>query len=263
MPNFVPKIIFFDIDDTLYHKQHGLHPNTQSALARLIERGITVAIATGRSPAVFPEAVNALIKQLPIETIIGINGQYTRHQSALLQNNAIPHPDIHALKALCADHGWEYCLISDTHMAVSCDTPRIQTSLTPIGPYHVQPDYEQHSPIYQMLLFIDAAEQATIADNPLFQKYKMLRWHPVSVDVLHQHVSKALGIQLVCDKLGVSPKDCMAFGDGWNDVEMFEAVGFAVAMGNAVDEVKARAQFITHTTHDNGIAHALAHLGLL
>ena len=263
MPTFTPKIIFFDIDDTLYHKKYGLHPSTQSALERLSEQGIILAIATGRSPAIFPQSINELIHHLGIETIIGINGQYVRHQSALLQDTAIPHEDIATLKALCRAHKVEFCLISDQKMAVSRDTERVFQSLTSIGEYHVNPNYQDQSPIYQMLMFINEEEQRQVENHALFTRYKMVRWHEVSVDVLPKSMSKALGIQQLCAKLGISPKDCMAFGDGWNDVEMFETVGFSVAMGNAVEGVKQRANFITTSTSEGGIAHALAHLGLI
>ena len=50
---FVPKIVFFDIDDTLYLKQQRLIPDSaRDAIRRLQEKGIRVAIASGRSPSV-------------------------------------------------------------------------------------------------------------------------------------------------------------------------------------------------------------------
>lgn len=263
MLTFRPKIIFFDIDDTLYHKGHGVHPETQSALARVQAQGITLAIATGRSPSVFPEAVKTMMQDLHIDTVVSINGQYTTHQSALLQNNAISHSDLTEIKALCATKGWEYGLISHQKMAVSRDNQTVANALTPIGKYEVNPNYDQESPIYQVLLFIRDEEEAQIASHDLLNRYKTVRWHPDSVDLLHKNMSKALGIQLVCDKLGISPKECIAFGDGLNDMEMFDTVGFSVAMNNAHESLKARADYITETTSNNGIAKALFHLNLL
>ena len=55
----------------------------------------------------------------------------------------------------------------------------------------------------------------------------------------------------------------MAFGDGLNDVEMFAAVGCAVAMGDVCAELKAVAKHITGTLEEDGIAHALVDLGVL
>lgn len=260
---FVPQILFFDIDDTLYDKQHGVHPTTQSALQALQQRGIRLAIATGRSPAVFPPAVQNLIEQLQIDTIVAINGQYCRHGDELLHDQALPLETLEAFVQLCQQQGLEYCMISEHNMVASQATERVNEALCPIGPFTINPYYYQKHSVYQMLLFADEQELAQFPQHPLLTHYKAVRWHRYSVDVLPQQVSKALGIGKLCTRLGIDPKHCMAFGDGWNDVEMFETVGFAVAMGNAVEAVKARAQFVTTTTAEGGIAHALTHLHLL
>ena len=55
-------------------------------------------------------------------------------------------------------------------------------------------------------------------------------------------------------------EDLMAFGDGFNDLSMLEYAGMGVAMGNAVDEVKAIADFITISNDEDGIAIALEQL---
>ncbi|PUA82963.1 HAD family hydrolase [Nocardioides currus] len=67
-------------------------------------------------------------------------------------------------------------------------------------------------------------------------------------------VSKASGLQVVCDQLGVDAADVLAIGDGRNDIEMLRWAGRGVAMGQAVDEVKAAADDVTASVHDDGAA---------
>ena len=55
----------------------------------------------------------------------------------------------------------------------------------------------------------------------------------------------------------------MAFGDGGNDMQMLQHVSLAVAMGNAGDELKSIADFVTKDVDDEGIAYALKHYGLI
>ena len=55
----------------------------------------------------------------------------------------------------------------------------------------------------------------------------------------------------------------MAFGDGENDISMLEFAGIGVAMGNAGDEVKAIADYVTDSVDDDGIEKALVHFGLI
>lgn len=67
-------------------------------------------------------------------------------------------------------------------------------------------------------------------------------------------VSKASGLQHVCDELGVEAEDVLAIGDGRNDIEMLRWAGRGVAMGQSVEEVKAAADDVTATVNDEGAA---------
>lgn len=67
-------------------------------------------------------------------------------------------------------------------------------------------------------------------------------------------VSKASGLQHVCDRIGLTAADVLAIGDGRNDIEMLRWAGRGVAMGQAVDEVKAAADDVTASVHDEGAA---------
>ncbi|MFR1042121.1 MAG: HAD hydrolase family protein, partial [Faecalibacillus intestinalis] len=62
---------------------------------------------------------------------------------------------------------------------------------------------------------------------------------------------------------GLDLKDTMAFGDGGNDMQMLKHVNTAIAMGNAGDELKSIADFVTKDVDDEGIAYALKHYGLI
>jgi HAD superfamily hydrolase (TIGR01484 family) len=71
-------------------------------------------------------------------------------------------------------------------------------------------------------------------------------------------VHKASGLEEVCRRLGVDRSDVLAIGDGRNDVEMLRWAGRGVAMGQAVEEVRAAADDVTGTVHDDGVALELA-----
>ena len=67
-------------------------------------------------------------------------------------------------------------------------------------------------------------------------------------------VSKASGLAMVADKLGVAQDDVLAIGDGRNDVEMLRWAGRGVAMGQSVEEVRSAADAVTGTVYDDGVA---------
>lgn len=74
------------------------------------------------------------------------------------------------------------------------------------------------------------------------------------IDFAPEGISKASGLQLVCDKLGVDPADVLAIGDGRNDLEMLRWAGRGVAMGQAIDEIREAADAVTETVYDDGVA---------
>lgn len=80
------------------------------------------------------------------------------------------------------------------------------------------------------------------------------------VELLASGVSKASGLALVADRLGVDPSDVWAIGDEWNDVPMFEWAGTAVAMGGAPDHVRAHADRVVASADEDGVAHLLEDL---
>ena len=74
------------------------------------------------------------------------------------------------------------------------------------------------------------------------------------LDLTPVGVSKASGLAMVADRLGVDRADVLAIGDGRNDLEMLRWAGRGVAMGQAVEEVHAAADDSTETVYDDGVA---------
>lgn len=75
--------------------------------------------------------------------------------------------------------------------------------------------------------------------------------------------SKALGMKIICDHLQVALEDTYAFGDSNNDLEMIEAAGIGIAMGNGSCELKKKADYVTDNLADDGLFNALKHFELI
>lgn len=260
-----PKIVFFDIDDTLYHKDAGVvPPSAVEALAALQRRGIMTAIATGRTPGVFPKPVNDVIATFGMDVLVTMNGQYCLHRGEVLDAHPLPQEDMARLIALCAEKDWAYMQMLDDAMVVSRDDAVVRGALHDIGPYHVDAKAYLQAPVYQMNVYVDeAGERELHASGILGDTYQTIRWHPHSVDFLPKAASKARGIARSCAQLGIAREEVMAFGDGLNDVEMLEYAGYAVAMGNARAQTKAAADYVTTDVGDDGVYRALQALGVL
>lgn len=77
------------------------------------------------------------------------------------------------------------------------------------------------------------------------------------LDLSPMGISKASGLEYVVDKLGLTPADVLALGDGRNDIEMLRWAGRGVAMAQAVEEVRAAADHVTASVADDGVAREL------
>ena len=76
-------------------------------------------------------------------------------------------------------------------------------------------------------------------------------------------IHKATGMEIYLNHVGIDRVDCIAVGDGPNDLQMLEYAGVGVAMGNARAEVKARADMVTDAIGEDGIYHAFERLSLI
>ena len=84
-----------------------------------------------------------------------------------------------------------------------------------------------------------------------------------SYHIIPKDGGKGTGIKKVLAYYGIDINEAMAFGDGGNDVEMLEAVKYGIAMGNANDNLKQIADFITLDVDNDGIAYALKQYNVL
>lgn len=259
-----PQAVFFDIDETLFRKADSYLPaSVPAALRQLHQRGILTAIATGRSPAVLPAQILTLAAEVGIDLLVCINGQYCTYHGKVLSAHPLNSEDLSDFFAYFRRRGWYYGTISEEKFCISGENEAMRPALHTL-PYSIDPDYYQKHPVYQAQLFITAAEEALLAESELFQRgYKTVRWHEHALDILPEAGSKARGIQAVCAALGIDLAQTMAFGDEVNDIEMFESVGFGVAMGNACPQLLAVADYVTGTVEEHGIYNALSTLGVI
>ena len=261
-----PRAVFFDIDRTLYdHRSDYISPASLAAIAALRRRGILPAIATGRGYAALPPRIAQLVAAGEIALVISSNGQYNRYGDRVLSEHPLPIADIASLIAAFRARDWEYTFVSERHMAAGRSRGSSHRLLQDYPCYTVAPDYYREHAVHQLIVLAPEAEEAALqtilADHG--GRYRTVRSHASAVDLLHADGSKARGILDACAALGFSPQETMAFGDGLNDVEMFAAVGCAVAMGDACAELKAVATHVTGTLEKDGIARALLDLGVL
>lgn len=254
-------VIFFDIDGTLLNRDKKLPRSAKEAVFQLKERGHEVAIATGRAPFMFED----LREELEIDTYISYNGQYVVLNGKVVYSNPLNLASLEKLTetALLRKHPVVYMDHEDMKANVP-DHRYITESITTLKIGRL-PSYDPHyykgREVYQGLLFCAEGEEKPYEEE--YRDFDFIRWHPFSVDIIPGGGSKAKGVETIADKLGFPPERRYAFGDGLNDIEMLQAVPNSVAMGNAVEEVKKAAKYVTKSSDEDGIVYGLQLVGLL
>ena len=115
-------------------------------------------------------------------------------------------------------------------------------------------------PIYQLICYGSVEEIGQITEK---LNAKAVWWNEQSVDVIPLEGGKDRGIEALLETLGLRNDEIIVFGDGMNDVPMFALTPYSVAMGNAIDEVKTNAAYVTNDIDDDGIYNALKHFNVI
>lgn len=254
------KLLFFDIDGTLLDEEKHLPASTEAAIAELKEAGHHVVIATGRAPFMFSK----LQARLNIDSFVSFNGSYVEFNGEAVHRNSLNPAELKRFTAFAAEK--DHPVVYLDHLDMKANVPHhrhIEASLGSLKFDHPELDesYLEGRNIYQTLLF--CAEGEEIPYLAEFPQFDFIRWHEVSTDVLPSGGSKAIGIEIIMNKLGMKKEDVYVFGDGPNDVEMLSFTKNSVAMGNAVPQAKAAAAMETAHVNEDGIVKALRQFDLI
>lgn len=254
------KAVFFDIDGTiLSHKQHDVPQSTRRAMAVLREKGIACVIASGRH---MTEIWRLPVSELPFDGYVTLNGQICcDREGASFFGQPFTGEDLRPMLRMFQEREFSVMLVGRESMYanyVSEDMKRAHEALSIPLPRLGEYGGEQ---LYQVIVYADeAAAQKFLPDMP---PCHLTRWNPYGIDMVPMAGGKVTGIREMLTHLGLGREEIMAFGDGDNDMEMLEFAGIGVAMGNATEHVKAKADFITRDIEEDGVEFALRHFGLV
>ena len=261
MNNHNIKAVFFDIDGTLVSfRSHTVPDSARRAIIRLREQGIKVFIATGRLMR-----HTEVVEDIEVDGYVTVNGSYCiTAEGEVIFERAFPREVVEKVWALEQKCGFQSAVMTHEDIFVSHIGERVRTIADMIAIEPTVADLREvvaTQPVLQMCPYIDADTEAKIM--PFLAECVASRWVDTFMDINLRGVDKSVGISKVMEYYGLSLREAMAFGDGGNDVPMVRDAGIGVAMGNACEELKAVADYVTLSVDDDGIEAALQHYGLI
>lgn len=254
-------LIFFDIDGTLLDHDKKLPSSTKKAIEQLHADGHIVAIATGRGPFMYKK----LRDELKINSFVSYNGSYVVIDGKVVYKQPLNKNALIKLTQEGLEKGHPAVFLTPEGMHSNVEHHSFMEESLATLKLDVEPtfepviDFDQN--YLQTLFFIEDKDEAYYKKQ--YPEFEFVRWHPLSVDVLPQGGSKAVGIQAAIEALNIKPEHVYAFGDGLNDIQMLKTVHNSVAMGNGEPEVKEVAKYVTKNVDQDGILYGLKMVGLL
>jgi len=262
------KLLLLDIDGTLLDKNGVISPEDRNALAKARDLGVQVSLSTGR----VLKACSSIISQLSLDSYhIFFDGAlvsnpnhdkeiYVKPIDKMVMKRAIEFAHLNGinLEFYSADH---YFVEQETWASdIRRDFYRTPPTIVDITRL-----WQKERIIKGVLTLLSPEEKARtellylqFKDDLSFSWTKTPAYPEVDfINVLAPDVSKGEALRALASHLGISLTEVIAIGDGHNDISLLSSAGLGIAMGDAPDELKAVADYVTLDVDHNGLAEAI------
>lgn len=268
------KIIFLDIDGTIVEFSGNIPKSTKIAIKEAQKNGHKLVICSGRSKyQIYPELL-----ELGFDGIIAAAGGYVEYQGKEIYHRFIDEENRKNLMKYLEDNKFLYDIQTDTHTIANerCAKEMSQAFIRKgigeehlkkiIGNLEIREDVwnndREEKVIYDFSPFCLEKVRADIA--PDFEvTASSLDSADNSGEISIAGINKATGMQVFLNHINERRENTIAVGDGPNDFDMLEFANVGIAMGNAKDELKQKADYVTTPIYDDGIYNAFKKFGLI
>lgn len=261
----VKGVVFFDYDGTLVDESANISlptPSTLNALKKLQQNGYMVTLCTGRARCHVPSAIN-----FSFDCYITSNGACAEINGEVIHNLCFEKKEIPLFESYFQKKGINY-MLERYH---TCDCHDMEeyyfknmVSFYKLPTQSFVPIHEKsHENVNKIVIEFDSKERFSDFSS-VFKNYTIIpQNYQHALDIGKKGVTKSTGIQFILRYLNLDQKNTYAFGDGGNDIEMFQLVGTSIAMGTHTPALTPYASYITDNVADNGIKNALLKYGLI
>ncbi|MCI0364364.1 MAG: transaldolase [Phycisphaerales bacterium] len=254
--------VLTDVDGTLVTKDKVLTERALNAVKQLRERGIVFTITSGRPPFGMRMLVEPLGLTMPMAAFNG--GVIVLPDLSVLDERLVPDYLLPALVDMIMAHGLDVWLFRSTDWIVRSPTaPRVarESSTIQTPPLVMEKLDDVLTGIVKVVGVSEDHPRVAACEAAVQEAFgtqvSAARSQPHYLDVTHPSANKGVVIERLSRYLKIPIERIVAIGDQPNDVLMFKKGGMSIAMGNASDEVKRQATFVTSSFGEEGFANAI------
>ena len=260
------KVIVLDLDGTLTNSQKQITPHTREVLIRAQQQGVKVVLASGRPTyGIVPVA-----DQLELATyggyILAFNGGeiIDWRTREVLYANVLDHKVIPYMYRCAKEKG--FAIVTYNENFVITETPddeyvQKEAILNVMQTKRVDNFLEALDFPVPKCLIVGEAERLMLLEEEMREHLRetneVYRSEPYFLELVPKGIDKARSLAVLLGKLGLSPDQLIACGDGFNDLSMIQYAGLGVAMLNAQPIVREHADYVTLSNDEDGVAHVV------
>lgn len=256
------KLLALDMDGTLLKDDGTVSEITKKSISCAKENGTKIVIATGRPL----EGIIRYVEELDLigdeEYVLAYNGSVVYNTKTLkpLIRKGITGKDAKELYKLSQKLGVEFHGFTEE----GCIAPK-RNKYTEGEEVHnkakiiitdFENDLEDDTFVVKVMMMDEPSKlDSVIKDIPkeFYEKYNIVKSIPFMLEFMNKDCNKTAGLKALADYLDIKQEEVIACGDAPNDIDMIEYAGLGVAMANASDLVKSKADFITCSNEEDGI----------
>ena len=256
------RLVALDIDGTIRSQEHGISDRTRAAIEAVGRAGAVITVATGRMFRSALASTEGLNLTSPIVSFQGAHVADPGTGEVLWHRPLTPDMVLEALEAL---EGW------GSEIVASIGDEAYVNMMTPWaagynernqGRIHVMDDLSSVADMSPSRLFAvgepsDIAVLESRLQKTFGSRLHITRSLPTFCEILHPEAGKHNALQWLCDRLGIARSQTVAFGNGYNDVDMLRWAGLGVAVGDALPEVLEAADMVAPPLDEDGAAQVL------
>ena len=259
------KVLFFDIDGTLVNFDTTIPTSTITALRLARENGHKLILCTGRSLG----QLQGTIKELSFDGGVLAAGAYVQYQDQVIAATTIPGEKLRNIWSFTDEEKLPYIVQCVDHTATERS---VKAHLFDVMEHKYEVDEKQFSTVFANMEFVESKDDFSYTVEEIRKKLgsqfdvvpmSFMKDGTSSGEITQAGINKAYGMEKLLTYLGKTREDAIAFGDGPNDLEMLSYAGIGVAMGNADDSVKEKADMVTARIDEDGIFLALRKLKII
>lgn len=268
------KALFFDVDGTLVNFQGKMLESARTALKRAQKNGHQIVLCSGRSKIqIYP-----WLLEFGFDGIVAATGAYVECQGKVLFRHYMTGKELRTVTALLDEADACYSAQSENRMITSAKhRDRQMARFKNLGDEEMIDQIWRHIEITDDLVPYEDIEKLVYYESKMPVQAIRERLSGIcdvtessfeeavydSGEITCSGINKAYGMQKYIEYTGIARENTIAFGDGPNDFDMIEYAATGVAMGNAVEALKSRADLVTKKIDEDGVAYALETLGII